>query len=264
MIKNKELFKDVVGYEGSYSVSNMGVVKSLPRTIIRKDDVSTKLNGKVLNYNINRKGYLMVKISINANSRYMTVHRLVAIAFIPNPNNHPQVNHIDGVKTNNFVNNLEWCTNEYNMQHAIENGLMNFDSAKLQVSQFSLDGVFIKTFKSIRQASEETNTTHSGISMCSRGLYNYYSGFIWRLGNEMDNPDVKPHSGNQCKPVNQYDLDGNFIKRYPSQKVASNFGFKRANISLCCNGKQDNHKGYKWSYAVEENEVVSPYNKEVK
>ena len=108
-----------------YLVSNYGRVKTIDHPVWCKVNNSYSIRkGMIcaLNNN-NTKKYLRVRVRIHNKSKWIAVHRLVAEAFIPNPNNLPQVNHIDGNKDNNHVSNLEWCTNQYNMTHAITNGL---------------------------------------------------------------------------------------------------------------------------------------------
>ena len=107
-----EIFKDVKGYEGYYEVSNLGRVRS------------TSYKGiKILKPSITKSGYLNVIFCINQKREHKLVHRLVAETFIPNPKNKPQVNHINGIKTDNRVENLEWCTASENGLHAYKNGL---------------------------------------------------------------------------------------------------------------------------------------------
>lgn len=121
---NAEIWKPVIGYEAEYEVSNSGKVRSLD-TIQRRSNGRTicnfKIKGKILKpYKTGRNGgYLTVSI----HGKNHKVHRLVAEAFIPNPDNLPQVNHIDGNKNNNTIENLEWVTNLENMRHAFETGL---------------------------------------------------------------------------------------------------------------------------------------------
>lgn len=109
--EQEEIWKPIEGYEGRYEISNLGRVKSFYReeTILKP---TTSFNG-----------YYRLSIRINKTRKTIKVHRLVAKAFIPNPNNYPQVNHIDGNKKNNNLNNLEWCNSKMNIRHAYEIGL---------------------------------------------------------------------------------------------------------------------------------------------
>ena len=111
----EEIWKPVVGYEGSYEVSSYGRVRSLDRYVKCK---SYRLHkGKVLIGSITKYGYVRCNIKVNGVLKGYFVHRLVAEAFIPNPDNLPQINHKDEDKTNNNVDNLEWCTAKYNMSY---------------------------------------------------------------------------------------------------------------------------------------------------
>ena len=108
-----EEWRDIVGYEDIYQVSNLGNVRSLDRIVVRKNGSKVVYNGKMLGLTITRKGYVVA--STKDGPKY--VHRLVAEAFIPNPDNLPQVNHKDENKANNRADNLEWCTDKYNVNY---------------------------------------------------------------------------------------------------------------------------------------------------
>lgn len=112
----QETWRDVPGYEGLYQVSNQGNVRSVDRLVI---DTNRKrlYKGKQLNPILDRKGYKFVILSRQGRLKNMKVHRLVAMAFIPNPENYPEINHKDENKVNNFVENLEWCTTQYNTSY---------------------------------------------------------------------------------------------------------------------------------------------------
>ena len=114
-----EIWKDIKNYEGRYQISNYGKVKSLARWIGNQRYVKEK----ILVLNKDRKGYLRVGLSKNGKCLTRRIHRLVAQAFIPNPLNLPQVNHLDGRKNNNYVNNLEWVNSQTNNQHGYDIGL---------------------------------------------------------------------------------------------------------------------------------------------
>lgn len=117
-----ELWKEVEGTNGALLVSNSGRVKSLLR------------NGRILKPTQDSKGYLRLRVTINREKRSYKVHRLVAMAFVDNPDGKPQVNHINGDKTDNRASNLEWVTNKENAHHAIKNGLWDsvFEGAILE------------------------------------------------------------------------------------------------------------------------------------
>lgn len=119
----EEIWKDITGYEGLYQVSSLGNVKSLDRYVKHYRGGNCFKKGATLKPSKNRKGYYLIVLAKEGISRSKSIHRIVAETFIPNQQNKPQVNHKDGNKTNNSVQNLEWATQEENMTHAFENGL---------------------------------------------------------------------------------------------------------------------------------------------
>lgn len=116
-----EIWKSVVGYEGIYEVSNLGRVRSIDRYVNNKSGKQIR-KGKLLKIHKSYRGYLRVILSKECKIRYLFVHKLVAQAFIPNPNNYEQIDHLDGDKTNNNANNLEWVTPKENSNRAWKNG----------------------------------------------------------------------------------------------------------------------------------------------
>ena len=114
-----EIWKDIPGYEGKYQASNLGRIKGLERKFVRKTKGTTTYKEKVFTPQINMYGYHVVCLSMPPSSVTKTVHRLVALAFLKSPlNRAEQVNHIDGIKTNNIISNLELCTQSENIKHA--------------------------------------------------------------------------------------------------------------------------------------------------
>lgn len=108
-MQEKEIWKDIQGYEGLYQVSNLGNVKNKIQPYLKQEKIYKKFS--------NSNGYLFVGLRKDKKRKFKYIHRLVAEAFIPNPNNLPQINHKDENKQNNCVNNLEWCTNKYNQNY---------------------------------------------------------------------------------------------------------------------------------------------------
>ena len=131
-----EQWKDIAGYEGMYQVSDMGQVRSLDRF----DDRGRHLKGRVLAQS-NTSGYLCVNPSIDGKATLKYIHRFVAEVFIPNPDNRPQVNHMDGNKQNNHISNLEWATAKENSEHAWDTGLVNHSGENHTLSKLTEDDV---------------------------------------------------------------------------------------------------------------------------
>jgi len=118
----EEIWKDIQGYEGLYQISNLGRVKSFPR-LTNRGSGSYITKERILKNTLMTIGYNRVELSINSERKFYSIHRLVAIHFIANPENKPQVNHINGIKHDNRIKNLEWCTAIENSRHAFKTGL---------------------------------------------------------------------------------------------------------------------------------------------
>ena len=125
-----EYWTDIPGYEGYYQISNHGNVKSLDRVIKEKTGKTQALKGRVLKQRINSGGYYSIGLGKNGSKAAFAIHQLVAQAFLDNPDNKPTVNHLNGVKTDNNVSNLEWATYSENLSHAYSTGLRTSVSSK--------------------------------------------------------------------------------------------------------------------------------------
>lgn len=185
-----EIWKDITGYEGLYQVSSLGRIKSLTRfneyyNAIHKIKTKRIQKEKILNYSKNNRGYLQVCLTKNGKSKTYIVHRLVAKAFLSNSKSKEQVNHIDGNKENNSIDNLEWVTSSENNKHAFITGL-NKPHNMRKVNQYDLQGNFIKQWNSITDFLKENNLNlkNSNITTCCKGKRKNAYGFIWKYADE--------------------------------------------------------------------------------
>ena len=242
---SEEIWKDIVGYEGLYQVSNFGRVKSLDRIVYTANGIR-KYHGKILKQILDsQKFYFLVRLSKYGIVRIFQVHRLVAQTFIPNPENKPQVNHIDGNKKNNCLNNLEWNSRSENQQHALKNGLRTLS----KVNQYDLQGNFIRQWNSVMSAQNHFKNNGSGISSCLNGKCKTAYGYIWKY--EDSNKKIELFNPYRRK-ICQYDLQGNFLKEWKSiNKVEKELKIYRSNVWACCNNKKGYKTagGYIWKYA---------------
>lgn len=174
----KEEWQPIAGYEGLYEVSNLGHVKSLGNDKSRKE--------KIMKPEKDKDGYLRVTLCRNGKGKHFKVHRLVATAFLPNPEGFPEINHLDEVKTNNCISNLEWCSTKYNSNYGTRNGkIASALSKTVEASRFSDFRTIEFRFVSTQEAGRNGYDQRS-ISACCRGCYsanrrNFYKGLFWRF-----------------------------------------------------------------------------------
>ena len=162
----KEIWKDCKGYEGKYQVSNLGRVWSIG-------------SQKYLKGSYGKDGYIKVNLTAkNGKVKTERIHRLVALAFLDNSNNYPQVNHKDENKQNNCVDNLEWCDAKYNANHGTRNKRVS-KANSIPVYYFELD----KTFYGAREAERELGINHSSISKACHGKQKTAGGYLWEYYN---------------------------------------------------------------------------------
>lgn len=172
-------WKDIKEYEGLYQVSNLGNIKSLKKTINGRWG-KTKIKEKMLILANDKDGYKVVTLCKNGKQKTVKVHRLVAEMFIPNYNKLPQINHKDENKSNNCVDNLEWCTSKYNINYGT-NIKRRIKKTSKVVLQYDLHKNFVAKYKSVHEAQKNTNVYHI-YDCCNRKLKTA-GGFIWRYEN---------------------------------------------------------------------------------
>jgi hypothetical protein len=172
-----EIWKDISGYEGLYQVSNLGRVKSIGRWINGKNKGKRWQEEKIMKQQLFKCGYLYVCLWKERKMKYCRVHRLVAEAFIPNPNNLPFINHKSEIKTQNNVENLEWCDHKYNVNYGTARertikGLINHSKISKPVLQIDKNtNEIIAEFPSTMEIERQLGFANTHISNCCKGGY---------------------------------------------------------------------------------------------
>lgn len=172
METHSEEWKDIVGSDGLYQISNLGRVRSL----------LDSANIKILRPQVYGCGYLKVHVRVNGRRKQLGVHRLVAEAFVPNPNTLPEVNHINCVKTDNRACNLEWVSHKDNILNRDNSNCFNGRHPK-PVCQYTLDGQFVREWTSAAEASNQLGISRGVLYFCCQGRYKTAGGYKWQYKN---------------------------------------------------------------------------------
>lgn len=171
----EEIWKDIPEYENIYQASNFGNIKSIKRNIILKPI-------------IRNDGYLFVNLSKNGKSKPIKIHKIIAKTFLNNLYNYPVINHKDGNKSNNKVDNLEYCSQSYNLKEAYRIGIRKANKTNVgkrkKILQINKNGKIINEWNSIKEASIQLHIKDSNISQVCKNKRNYAGGYIWRYVNE--------------------------------------------------------------------------------
>lgn len=247
-----ENWKDIVDYEGIYQVSSLGRVRNITPKTITYSKFHIELSSERFVPQCYSRGYLSVHIQKGKNTR---VHRLVAQAFLENPKNHPVVNHINGIKDDNRVENLEWCTISENTLHGIhvlktskqKKGDANPMSKK--VYQYSKVGDLIKEWGSVKEV--ETAGFHaSNVGSCCLGKVNSAHGFFWSYRNLSKEVfiNAKIWRDFKRKSVLQVSKTGEIIEEYTDLVSVKKNGFDRSEVAKVCSGKKKAYKGFYWIF----------------
>ena len=254
----EEKKKWVEGYEGLYWITNTGVVISADRY----DRFNRKVGGVVKQQKAG-SGYSFVALYKNGKGRQKYVHRLVAEAFIPNPENKREVDHIDNDKNNNNVSNLRWVTHKENQNNEITRAKMLEDTSKYisqkgadnpfsrKVRMYSIDGEYLRTFDCLSDAATFAGVTDGSIGKVCRGERFSSGGYVWAYDGDakMKIYPTVPKVPTNKRPILQLSIDGELIAEYSSvSEAASMTGFQAPNITHAAKGELKTYKGYKWKY----------------
>lgn len=175
-----EEWRPVVGYEGYYEVSSLGRVRSVERGVVNCNGVCRVRKSKIMKTRVSNRGREGLGLNKNKCQTYQSVHRLVAMAFLPNPDNLPEVNHKDENPLNNRVDNLEWCTSDYNRHYGTRSERAS-QKRWVPVIGIDKDGNEYR-FASMLEAAEKTRANKNTISKCCIGAPSYHTagGYRWR------------------------------------------------------------------------------------
>jgi hypothetical protein len=260
-----EIWRPVVGWETLYEISNLGRVKSLSRPVKTRAG-GIRISKEIIMKQVpNKEEYLQVSLQRDLIASGQRVGRLVAEAFIANPENKPQVNHINGIRNDNREINLEWCTQSENIIHSFK--YLNRTKSKpwlgksggehcasIPVLQFSIDGILIKKYAGIAEAARETGVNQIAIGNCCKGNQRHSGNYLWIYSSEFTEELLAQRINDEyipswAKVVLQYDLDNNFITEFQTITYASKeTGVNRDGIRKCCMGKFRHSGGFKWKF----------------
>lgn len=233
-------WKPIEKYNGLYLISDDGKVFSVR-------------NGRLLKVNDRGNGYMYIEINVNGKAKKEAIHRLVAEAFIPNPNNYPVVNHKDENPKNNNVDNLEWCTYQYNTNYGTCRQKISLHSPNkkgdkhpksLKVYQYDLLGNFVAEYGSVREAARITGFANSSIASCANGRLKQSNGFVWSYKKEFRGYTSEVVEKFKKGAFLMYDLDGNYIRRFDNSKEMKDAGFNQISANRVVRGERKSYKGF--------------------
>lgn len=214
----QEQWRDINGFEGQYAVSSKGRVRNLE-------------NGKIFTGTDNGHGYRIITLK----DKSYKVHRLVALAFIPNPDKLPEVDHLDEVKTNNNVSNLRWVTASENQRHSAH-------QKSCRINQLTLDGELVKAWDSFHQIERDTGYFKQAINQVCKGRLRQAYGYRWEYA---DKSQQRKHN----RPVIAFKGTEYVGKFANAVKASEALGLKWGSVYKCLSGRIPSNKGYTFTYA---------------
>lgn len=231
MVNNQdELWSPIDEFNGAYEVSSKG-------------NIRVQSAGDLVQHLLDKDGYHIVRLMKDGAMYTRRVHRLVALAFIENPDEKPTVNHIDEDKNNNDVSNLEWATYREQVNYGTRNhrAMQTIDSCS--VVQLDAEGNVIGVFESVRDAARYLHTRPERVINALKGKYQTACGYRWKYQSE-----IGGRTGpKEAKGVLQLSLDGDVVARHRSVNAAAKtLGISPAGISECLNGKRRTNCGFVW------------------
>ena len=267
-----EIWRPVVGYEGWYEVSSFGNLRSVDRAGVDVFGVARRYKGRMISSDSLSYGYPVAILMKNGKRKTVRIHRIVAEAFIPNPDNKPFIDHIDTNRRNARVENLRWVDRAENANNP--NSIKNYSRSatkefgsgwktintrnankschsEVPVCQYSLDGIFIRRYRSIAEAGEVTGIAKGNIDRAHKGVFKQAGGFLWAKEGEQPIPYV-PNTPTRQHRVFQYDINGVFIKEWVSVAEAER-SLMATNVSRSAREGKYPAGGYWWSYTKKDN-----------
>lgn len=239
--KIEEIWKPITGYENWYEISNLGNVRSLYYHSQKRVGKDLKLNPQILSPALDKDGYYFVSLRNpeTGESKNSKIHRLVALEFVPNPNNLPLINHKDEDKSNNCFFNLEWCDANYNNNYGTKNQRTS-STLKKPVYQYTINGELVNTFDGAIDAEKETGISRSSICFCIKGKTHTAGGYIWNdkpLFFDKNNPkEAEINPSEKEKLRNGTNVPNEKEKPVEAKKTANK---QKENISALLNGDDE-------------------------
>ena len=257
-----EEWRPIAGFEGLYEVSNLGRIRSLDRyvaTLTFLGEPSQRFSkGRVLKMNKTPNGYLMAQLCKDGKRVNSMVHRLVAQAFIPNPDNLSEINHKDQDKHNNQTDNLEWCNHKYNINYGDARERQR-DAISRPIEQLTMDGQHVAYFRSAKELERLSGGRYyerciGRVAKCKTTRNSSVYGFRWRYVEKTDNltyftEPFEPKNLKKDRMLEQLTIDGQHVAYYRTLTEACKaIGAKKSSICNSCRGLNKTAYGYRWRY----------------